>query len=96
MPPYKKYFSRQFKVFYRHTQIAAHKRDRCEFHYTTDNDHMASQHKFADPNGHLKGSCKRYPDEARYISKILEQKAYPEQTYKSCSEFRTFARRVGP
>lgn len=42
----RKYFSRQFKVFYRHTQIAAHKRDRCEFHYTTDSDHMASQHKF--------------------------------------------------
>ena len=40
------------------------------------------------PNGHLKGSCKRYPDEARYISKILEQKAYPEQAYKSCSGFR--------
>lgn len=87
MPPYKKYFSRQFKVFYRHTQIAAHKRDRCEFHYTTDNDHMASQHKFRTewtPERFLQ----RYPDEARYISKILEQKAYPEQAYKSCSGFR--------
>lgn len=47
--------------------------------------------------------CEKYnfvwgiiPYVATYISKVLEHKVYPEQTYKSCSGILIFNRRVGP
>ena len=93
------YTSDRVEVFYRHSQIAIHKRDRRKFHYTTDSDHLASQHKFLTewtPEKFIQEASDIHEDVAHYISKVLEKKAYPEQAYKSCSGILSFARRVGP
>lgn len=36
-----------------------------------------------------------HEDVAEYIAKVLEEKTYPEQAYKSCSGILSFSRRVG-
>lgn len=93
------YTSTRVEVYYRYQQIASHERSRKKYHYTTDSDHLASQHKFITewtPEKFIQEAADIHEDVAAYISKVLEKKAYPEQAYKSCSGILSFARRVGP
>ncbi|WP_438268971.1 IS21 family transposase [Pedobacter polysacchareus] len=93
------YTSGIVQIYYHYTQIATHKRDRARYHYTTNKDHLASQHRFLTewtPEKFIQEAEHIHEDVARYISQVLENKSYPEQAYKSCSGILSFARRVGP
>lgn len=93
------YTSGMVLIYYHYTQIAAHKRDRTKYHYTTDKEHLASQHRFLTewtPEKFIQEADHIHGDVAKYISQVLEHKTYPEQAYKSCSGILSFARRVGP
>ena len=93
------YTSNRIEVYYRYLAIATHVRERKKYHYTTDSDHLASQHKFITewtPEKFIQEAADIHEDVAGYISKVLEKKTYPEQAYKSCSGILSFARRVGP
>lgn len=92
------YTSTLVEVFYRYTMIASHTRSRLKYHYTTNSDHLASQHRFLTewtPEKFIQEAADVHEDVARYIGKVLEHKPYPEQAYKSCSGILSFARRVG-
>lgn len=92
------YTSNAVRVYFHYTQIAAHKRNRTKYHYTTDKEHLASQHRFLTewtPEKFIQQAEQIHEDVARYIIQVLEHKAYPEQAYKSCSGILSFARRVG-
>lgn len=92
------YTPTQVEVFYRYTMIASHARSRLKYHYTTNSDHLASQHRFITewtPEKFIQQAADIHEDVARYIGKVLENKPYPEQAYKSCSGILSFARRVG-
>lgn len=87
------------KVYYQYTMIACHERIRSKYHYTTNEDHLASQHRFLTewtPEKFIQQAESIHEDVAFYISKVLDHKAYPEEAYKSCSGILSFARRVGP
>ena len=87
------------KVYYQYTMIACHERIKSKYHYTTNEDHLASQHRFLtewSPDKFIQQAQAIHEDVALYISKVLELKPYPEQAYKSCSGILSFARRVGP
>ena len=93
------YTSGMVQIYYHYTQIATHKRSRTKYHYTTDKEHLASQHRFLTewtPEKFIQEAEQIHEDVAKYISQVLERKAYPEQAYKSCSGILSFARRVGP
>jgi transposase len=93
------YTSSLVKVYYHYTLIACHERIRTRYHYTTDESHLPLQHRFLaewTPENFIQQAEAIHSDVARYISKVLEHKAYPEQAYKSCSGILNFARRVGP
>lgn len=93
------YTSGVVKVYYHYTLIASHTRDRTKYHYTTDKEHLASQHRFLTewtPEKFIQEAEMTHEDVASYISKVLEHKVYPEQAYKSCSGILSFNRRVGP
>lgn len=93
------YTSSRIEVYYRYLMIASHVRERKKYHYTTDSDHLASQHKFLTewmPEKFVQETAEIHENVANYISKVLEKKAYPEQAYKSCSGILSFSRRVGP
>ena len=86
------------KVYYQYTMIACHERIRSKYHYTTNEDHLASQHRFLtewSPEKFIQQAQAIHEDVALYISKVLELKPYPEQAYKSCSGILSFSRRVG-
>ena len=92
------YTSIAVKVYYQYTLIASHRRIRIKYRYTTDENHLASQHRFLtewSPEKFIQQAEAIHDDVARYITKVLEHKVYPEQAYKSCSGILSFARRVG-
>lgn len=92
------YTSTTVKVYYQYTQIASHRRMRIKYRYTTDESHLASQHRFTtewSPEKFIQQAEAIHEDVASYITKVLEHKVYPEQAYKSCSGILSFARRVG-
>jgi transposase len=92
------YTGTQVDVFYRYTMIASHARVMAKYHYTTNSDHLASQHRFITdwtPEKFIDKALDIHADVAHYIGKVLEHKPYPEQAYKSCSGILSFAHRVG-
>jgi hypothetical protein len=52
------YTSATVQIYYHYTQIAVHKRNRPKYHYTTDKNHLAAQHRFL-LNGHQKSSFRK-------------------------------------
>ena len=92
------YTSNLVKIYYHYTMIASHARIRTKYHYTTNHEHLAPQHRFQSewtPERFIQQAESIHLDVAHYISKVLEHKKYPEQAYKSCSGILNFARRVG-
>lgn len=90
--------SELIEVYYRYQLIATHERDRQRYAYTTNSDHLASQHQFLtewSPEKFIEQALAINEDVADYIGKVLDKKIYPEQSYKSCSGILSFARRVG-
>jgi transposase len=92
------YTSIAVKVYYQYTLIASHRRNRIKYRHTTDDNHLASQHRYTTewcPEKFIKEAEAIHEDVASYITKVLEHKVYPEQAYKSCAGILSFARRVG-
>jgi len=92
------YTSNTVEIYHRYELIAAHARSTRRFQYTTDPEHLASQHRFITewtPENFIRQAEEIHEDVAHYISKVLELKPFPEQAYKSCSGILSFVRRVG-
>jgi transposase len=92
-------YSRQtVEIFYNYERIAIHNRTKSPHHYTTDNDHLASSHRFVaewNPDRFRKWGRSIHQDVELFIHKILLAKNYPEQAYKSCLGVLSFAKKVG-
>lgn len=92
------YTSQSVEVYYRHELIAQHVRNRRKYQYTTNTEHLASQHQFLtewSAEKFISQGMDIHEDVGDYIAKVLEEKTYPEQAYKSCSGILSFSRRVG-
>jgi len=92
------YTSLEVKVYYRYECIAVHQRDKRVYAYTTNPDHLASQHKQYtkwNPGYFLKWASSIDPVIADFITHILEKKQHPEQAYKSCMGVLTLHNKVG-
>ena len=78
--------------------IATHVRNYRRNRYSTQNEHLASQHRFLsewNPEYFI-SKAKEISDEvALFITRLLESKAHPEQGYKACSGVLNLAKRVG-
>ena len=92
------YNSVAVKVYYTYTMIALHSRVRTKHHYTTQENHLAPQHRYISawtPENFIQQDEEIHGDGDHYISKVLEHKGHPGQAHKSCSGILNFARRVG-
>lgn len=92
------YTTRDVEVYYRYELIARHPRLQRRYQYSTQADHLASQHQFLtewSPDKFLSQAREIHQDVEHYIGRVLEVKPYPEQAYKSCQGILSFARRVG-
>jgi len=90
------YSKSQVEVFYKYELIAAHKRVKSRFNYSTIPDHLASQHKAIlewNPEKFLKDAREVHPDVELYIQQVLLKKHHPEQAYRSCAGILSFAKR---
>lgn len=86
------------EIFYNYERIAIHNRSKSAHHYTTDNDHLASSHRFVaewNPDRFRKWARSIHQDVELFISKIFLAKKYPEQAYKSCLGVLGLAKKVG-
>ncbi|HEX2958591.1 MAG TPA: IS21 family transposase [Chitinispirillaceae bacterium] len=85
-------------VYYGGERIAYHLRDQTPFKYTTVKDHLPSSHQFVsewNPVKFIDWSARIHPDVESYIRKVLDNKSYPEQTYRSCVGILSFERKAG-
>jgi transposase len=79
-------------------RIAYHLRDRTAYKYTTVKEHLPSSHQFVsewNPVKFIEWAGHIHPDVESYITKVLENKSYPEQTYRSCVGILSFERKAG-
>lgn len=86
------------QMFYNYECIATHQRIKSPYSYTTDQDHLASTHRFVSdwtPERFLSWAEGIHEDVKLYILKILARKQHPEQAYKSCVGILSFAKKVG-
>lgn len=92
------YTNTQVEIYFEHTRIAVHKRNRKQTGYTTEKEHMPSTHRFVsewNPDFFISWAAGIGEHTKRFIEKILESKAHPEQGYKSSLGVLSFAKKVG-
>lgn len=92
------YTNTQVEIYLEHERIAVHRRDRKEFGYTTEKEHMPSSHRFVsewNPEFFISWASGIGEATKHFIEKILESKAHPEQGYKSCLGVLSFAKKTG-
>jgi transposase len=92
------YTSSRVEIYYRYERIAAHLRHGRKYHYTTNQEHLASAHRFLSewtPDRFIEQAKAIGDDVADYIIMVFEHKQHPEQAYKSCSGILSMVRKVG-
>lgn len=92
------YTSSLVEVFYKYERIATHQRQYKKYHYTTDNEHLASAHRYLSewtPDKFINEATTIHEDVASYIIEVIERKQHPEQAYKSCCGILNLKRKVG-
>lgn len=92
------YSTSAVEVFYKYELIATHQRSRRAHNYTTDENHLASQHKVLaewSPDFFMGIAANIDKDVAYYIAQVLQRRRHPEQAYKSCQGILSYAKRVG-
>lgn len=104
--PYK-YIGQLVKVVYTNShvgiyckgeRIAYHLRDFKQYKYTTLKEHLPSTHQFVsswNPEKFLGWASRISPIVEAFIKQVLENKSYPEQTYRSCVGILSFEKKAG-
>jgi transposase len=86
------------EIYYDYNLIANHKRIKSPYNYTTNEDHLASAHKFLSdwtPPKFLSWAEAIGHETKLLIYNILDKKQHPEQAYKSCIGVLSLAKKVG-
>lgn len=78
------------EIYYKHTRIAIHRRAYKKHDYTTNKDHMPSDHlHYHEQKGHsahyfFEQASNIGPSAYQYIDQVLKARAITEQTYNAC------------
>lgn len=92
------YTSTVVEIYFEHQRIAVHQRDRRPSGYTTEKEHMPSTHRFVsewNPEFFITWASGIGEPTKQLVEKILQSKAHPEQSYKSCLGVLSFAKKAG-
>lgn len=92
------YSPTEVEIFYNYVCIARHKRDRRQYIYTTNPDHLASTHRYLtewNPERFVKWAESIDDSVKMFITELMASKSHPEQAYKACQGVLGFERRVG-
>ena len=92
------YTSSRVEIYAHYERIATHPRNGRKYQYTTDQEHLASAHRFLSdwtPEKFIEDARVIGEGVADFILMVFEHKQHPEQAYKSCSGILSLARKVG-
>jgi len=92
------YTASHVSIYLHGERIAYHIRDRRPYKYTTVKEHLPSSHQFVsewNPSKFIEWAGRIDPQVKCYIEKVLENRSYPEQTYRSCAGILSFDRKAG-
>jgi transposase len=92
------YTSTQVEIFYNYASLTIHKRDRKQYGYTTNPDHLASTHKYLtewNPERFIKWAESIDEQVKVFIIRLMDNKTHPEQSYKACQGVLGYERKVG-
>lgn len=92
------YSESEVEIYHRYERIAVHKRNRHLFGHTTENEHLASQHRYMsdwNPDKFIARAAEIGKETQEYIVQLLSTRQHPEQTYRSCQGVLSFAARAG-
>ncbi|GHT78610.1 putative transposase y4bL/y4kJ/y4tB [Bacteroidia bacterium] len=92
------YTSQNVEIYYQYELIATHLRAVDKYQYTTQKEHLASQHQYLSDwsaDYFLKLALDIHESVAKYINTLLRTNMYPEKAYKACSGILHFHKQVG-
>lgn len=92
------YTAIHLSVYLAGERIAYHLRDRRPHKYTTVKEHLPSSHQFVsewNPSKFTEWAGHIHPDVKAFIVRVLDNKSYPEQTYRSCVGILAFEKKAG-
>ena len=92
------YSATKVEVYHKYNRIALHKRDYKQYSYTTVKEHLASTHRFITewtPQRFINWGASIDDSVREFISRLLETKQHPEQSYKSCMGVLSYEKKVG-
>ncbi len=90
--------STSLEIYSKYTRIASYPRDMKQYQYTTNQEHLASTHRFVaewDAARFVSWGHSLDADVGKYIAKVIETRAHPEQAYKTCMGILSFEKKVG-
>jgi len=89
---------KQVWIYYNYECVAQHERIKSPYNYTTEEDHLASTHRFItkwNPEYFINWARNIHPDVELVIRNVLERKKHPEQAYRSCIGIFSLTKKVG-
>jgi transposase len=92
------YTTTHVEILYNYALLARHKRDRRQYGYTTDIEHLASTHKYLtdwNPDRFIKWAESIDESVKTFIVRLMDSKTHPEQAYKACQGVLGYERKVG-
>jgi hypothetical protein len=92
------YTSTQVEIYHNYTLLTVHERDRKQYGYTTNKEHLASTHKYLtdwNPERFINWAATIDKSVKVFIIGLMESKSHPEQAYKACQGVLGYERKVG-
>jgi transposase len=92
------YTSTEVEIFLNYASLTVHQRNRKQFGYTTNTEHLASTHKYLtewNPERFIKWAESIDESVREFIIRLMESKSHPEQSYKACQGILGYERKVG-
>ena len=92
------YTSTHVEIFYNYASLTLHQRNRKQYGYTTNTEHLASTHKYLtewNPERFIKWAQSIDESVKEFIVRLMESKSHPEQSYKACQGVLGYERKVG-
>ena len=92
------YTSTHVEIYYNYASLTVHQRDRKQYGYTTNTEHLASTHKYLtewNPERFIKWAESIDESVKDFVIRLMKSKSHPEQSYKACQGVLSYERKVG-
>jgi len=92
------YTKKHVNIYHNYLHVTSHERIKSMYGYTTNPDHLASQHQYLtdwNPERFIKQASAISSIVQDFIERILNKRQHPEQSYRSCNGILQLLNKVG-